>query len=59
MADSILGATDSTGEVYDDPSEDARFMFMDCVHIYVGAPRVHGIDPQGQPSTSALARLAK
>jgi hypothetical protein len=29
MADPILRATDSTGEVYDDPSEDALFMFME------------------------------
>jgi hypothetical protein len=25
----ILRATDATGEVYDDPSEDALFMFME------------------------------
>jgi len=29
MADPILRAMDSTGEVYDDPSEDALFMFME------------------------------
>ena len=29
MAGPILRATDSTGEVYDDPSEDALFMFME------------------------------
>jgi hypothetical protein len=29
MADPILRATDSTGEVYDEPSEDALFMFME------------------------------
>lgn len=29
MADPILRATDSTGEVYDDPSEDALFMFIE------------------------------
>lgn len=29
MAGPILRATDSTGEIYDDPSEDALFMFME------------------------------
>ena len=28
MTDPILRATDVTGEVYDDPSEDALYMFM-------------------------------
>ena len=29
MSEPILRATDATGEVYDDPSEDALYMFME------------------------------
>jgi hypothetical protein len=29
VTDPIVRATDPTGEVYDDPSEDALFMFME------------------------------
>lgn len=46
MAEPILRATDPTGETYDDPSEDALFMFMKDLRLPQSSLRVERLDPE-------------
>jgi hypothetical protein len=41
----ILRATDATGDVYDDPSEDALFMFMEDLDSSGSSFRVERVEP--------------
>jgi hypothetical protein len=44
VSDPILRATDTTGAVYDDPSEDALYMFMEDLNAPVASLRVERLE---------------
>jgi hypothetical protein len=44
VSDRILRATDTTGEVYDDPSEDALYMFMEDLKAPGASLRVERLE---------------
>ena len=52
----ILRATDPSGGTYDDPSEDALYMFMEDLGVAGASFRVERLDPerQGEWATVAL-----
>lgn len=56
MDEPILRATDSEGETYDDPSEDALYMFMEDLRSPGSSLRVERLEPErkGEWATVAL-----
>ena len=56
MDDPILRATDPTGEVCDDPSEDALFMFIEDLEAPGSSVVVERLEP-GQEGESARVTL--
>jgi hypothetical protein len=46
VSEPILRATDALGEVYDDPSEDALYMFIEDLASPESALRVERLDPE-------------
>ena len=48
MSEPILRATDSVGETYDDPSEDALYMLMEDLRAPESSFRVARLDPDRQ-----------
>ena len=58
MADPILRAMDSTGEVYDDPSEDALFMFMEDLEPLCPEASERPIAPTLRGHSGTLAQVS-